>query len=157
MKFVISAEYTRNARPAFRKTCRNGIQQQTPGRCAGCRDLHSPGIAPCKRYRFHGDLPHSIKRAVSMRSRVVEFVEQTLHTSEQLGHSLYFDNDQAEDLEEPPMQAFCMKCRMMREIRLPGRSSCPTKVTRSRACARSVPRGCSKSARDTTGRSKEGH
>ena len=51
--------------------------------------------------------------------RVVEFVGQTLHTSEQLGHTLYFDIEQAEDLEEPPIQAFCMKCRMMREIRTP--------------------------------------
>jgi hypothetical protein len=50
---------------------------------------------------------------------VVDQIAQILTTSQALGHSLYSDYDKLEDTSEPNLEAYCMKCRMKREIRNP--------------------------------------
>ena len=50
---------------------------------------------------------------------IVDQIARILITSQQLGHSLYFNYDEQEEESEPRLEAYCMKCRMKREIRNP--------------------------------------
>jgi hypothetical protein len=118
MKFVSSAEYSEMRGRLFGRLAGIAFNSKRRAVALESATLFNLGQRLAKETGASGSAA-LYQEGREYAHRIVDQIAQILTTSQQLGHSLYFDSDDEEDLSEPRLEAYCMKCRMKREIRHP--------------------------------------